>query len=146
MWRGSGRRLTYSIFSSRRRIRISSSGSTLGTAASSRNRHPCRSRRAARPKALRKTDIDWARGRIHVQRTYSEKGGRIEPCKGGEDRWVKASPALLAALRDHLAAMELEGQVKGLDPRAAGPCIPHASGPYHPLRPLPRKRVAAPTE
>ena len=53
-----------------------------------------------------------ARGRIHVQRTYSEKGGRIEPCKDGEDRWVKASPALLTALRDHLAAVELEGQVK----------------------------------
>jgi integrase len=62
--------------------------------------------------ALRTTDIDWTRGRIHVQRTYSEKGGRIEPCKDGEDRWVKASPALLAALREHLAAMELDGQVK----------------------------------
>src|SRR5262249_33163527 len=53
--------------------------------------------------ALLKTDIDWVRGRIHVQRTYSEKGGRIEPCKDGEDRWVKASPTLLAALRDHVA-------------------------------------------
>jgi integrase len=62
--------------------------------------------------ALLKTDVDWIRSRIHVQRTYSEKGGRIEPCKDGEDRWVKTSPSLLAALRDQLAAMELEGQVK----------------------------------
>jgi len=62
--------------------------------------------------ALVRTDIDWARGRIHVQRTYAEKGRRIEPCKDGEDRWVKATPALLDALRDHLAAMEFEGQVK----------------------------------
>jgi integrase len=66
--------------------------------------------------ALYRSDIDWKRGRLHVQRTYSEKGGRIELCKDGEDRWVKASPALLAALRDHVAAMELEGQVKSWSP------------------------------
>ena len=62
--------------------------------------------------ALCRTDIDWTRGRIHVQRTWSEKGGRIEPCKDGDDRWVKASTALLEALREHLATMDLEGQVK----------------------------------
>jgi integrase len=52
--------------------------------------------------ALYKADIDCTRGRLHVQRTFSEKGCRVEPCKDGEDRWVKASPALLAALRDHV--------------------------------------------
>lgn len=62
--------------------------------------------------AFYKTDLDWTRGRLHVQRTWSEKGGRIEPCKNGEDHWVKANPALLTALREHLAGMELEGQVK----------------------------------
>jgi integrase len=62
--------------------------------------------------ALYRTDIDWKRGQLHVQRTWSEKGNRIEACKDGEDRWVKASPALLEALKEHLAAVELEGQVK----------------------------------
>src|SRR5437870_1587438 len=78
--------------------------------------------------ALHKTDIDWTRGRIHVQRTWSEKGGRIEPCKDGEDRWVKASPALLAALRDHLVAMELEGQVKDWTPQQRALVFPTAAG------------------
>lgn len=78
--------------------------------------------------ALYKTDIDWTRGRIHVQRTYSEKGRRIEPCKDGEDRWVKASPALLAALREHVDAMELEGQVKGWTPDQRRLVFPTSSG------------------
>ena len=39
--------------------------------------------------ALYSTDIDWKRGRLHVQRTWSEDGGRIEDCKDGEDRWVR---------------------------------------------------------
>jgi integrase len=60
--------------------------------------------------ALYRSDIDWQHGRLHVQRSFSPKGGRIEACKNGKDRWVKASPALLAALREHLAAMDLEGQ------------------------------------
>jgi integrase len=65
--------------------------------------------------ALERTDIDWRRGRIHVQRTYSEKAGAVLPCKNSESRWVKASPALMDALRAHVAAMELEGQVKEWD-------------------------------
>jgi len=65
--------------------------------------------------ALRKTDIEWRRGRIHVQRTFSEKASAILPCKNSEDRWVKASPALLAALRAQVDAMDLEGQVKEWD-------------------------------
>lgn len=66
--------------------------------------------------ALYKTDIDWRRGRIQVQRTYSEKAGRIEAPKDGEGRSVKASPALLEALRAHVTAMELEAQVKAWTP------------------------------
>lgn len=78
--------------------------------------------------ALHKTDIDWTRGRLHVQRTWSEKGGRIEPCKDGEDRWVKASPALLAALRDHVARVELEGQVKNWTPEQRQLVFPTTAG------------------
>jgi hypothetical protein len=66
--------------------------------------------------ALFRSDIDWGRGRLHVQRTWSEKGGRIEDCKDGDDRWVKiASPAALEALRGHCEAMDLEAQVRGWD-------------------------------
>ena len=83
------------------------------------------------------TDIDWVRGRIHVQRTYSEKGGRIEPCKNGEDRWVKASPTLISVLRDHLAAMELEGQVKDWTREQRQLVFPDDGGANHPVQPLP---------
>jgi integrase len=31
--------------------------------------------------ALYRSDIDWKRGRIHVQRTWSRKGRRVEGCK-----------------------------------------------------------------
>jgi len=78
--------------------------------------------------ALLRTDIDWSRGRLHVQRTWSSKSGRVEPCKNGKDRWVKASPALLAALREHLAAMELEGQVKGWTPEQRALVFPGVEG------------------
>ena len=45
--------------------------------------------------ALACQDIDWARARVHVARTWSEGGGRIEACKDGEDRWVKLPPATM---------------------------------------------------
>jgi len=61
---------------------------------------------------LVKSDIDWPRQRVHVQRTWSEDGGRIEPCKDGEDRWVKLTPATMAALRAHCESMDLEGSLK----------------------------------
>jgi integrase len=32
--------------------------------------------------ALRRSDIDWQRGRLHVTRTVSDKGRHIEACKG----------------------------------------------------------------
>ena len=78
--------------------------------------------------AFSKTDIDWRRGRLHVQRTFSEKGNSIQPCKDGEDRWVKASPALLAAIREHLDAVDLEGQVKGWSPEQRQLVFPTPSG------------------
>lgn len=79
--------------------------------------------------ALCKTDIDWRRGRIHVQRTFSEKSNKVEPlCKDGDDRWVKASPALLAALREHIDAVDLEGQVKGWTPEQRQLVFPNKAG------------------
>jgi integrase len=62
--------------------------------------------------ALYKSDIDWKRGRIHVQRTFSEQGNAVLPVKDDDARYVKASSALLAALKAHVEAVELEGQVK----------------------------------
>jgi integrase len=41
---------------------------------------------------------------------------------------VKASSALLAALREHLAAMELEGQVKGWSPEQRALVFPAPAG------------------
>jgi integrase len=66
--------------------------------------------------ALYRTDIDSTRGRLHVQRTFSEKANSIQRWKDGDDRWVKASPALLAALRGHLAADGPRGSGQGVDP------------------------------
>ena len=63
--------------------------------------------------ALRRSDLDWRRERVHVHRTWSEDGGRIELCKDGEDRWVKLPSATLAAVQAHLEAMDLEATVKG---------------------------------
>ncbi len=78
--------------------------------------------------SLHKADIDWRRGRMHVQRTFSEKGNSMQPCKDGEDRWVKASPALLTALREHITAMELEGQVNGWTPEQRQLVFPTTHG------------------
>ncbi len=95
--------------------------------------------------ALYKTDIDWKRSRIHVQRTFSEKAKRIEPPKDSDDRWVTASPALLAALKAHVGAVDLEGQVKDWTAEQRQLVFPfqHAR-PDHALRAVPRERLAAP--
>jgi integrase len=78
--------------------------------------------------ALYKTDIDWKRGRIHVQRTWSDKAGRIEAPKDSEGRYVKASPALLDTLRAHLEAMALEGQVNRWTPEQRQLVFPNKAG------------------
>jgi integrase len=78
--------------------------------------------------ALRRSDIDWQRGYLTVERTVSDKGARIEPCKDGESRRVKASPALLEALRSHVEAMSLEGQVHEWAPEQRALVFPTAYG------------------
>jgi integrase len=54
--------------------------------------------------ALQRGDIDFKRGRLHVQRTVSG-ANEIEAPKDHESRHVKAPKALLAALEAHLWAM-----------------------------------------
>jgi integrase len=78
--------------------------------------------------ALLGPDIDWARERVHVARTWSEGGGRVEPCKDSEDRWVKRPPATMAALRAHLEAKDLEGSVKGWPAAARQLVFPNTVG------------------
>ncbi len=62
--------------------------------------------------ALRRKDVDWTRGRVHVERTWSEDGGRVEATKDGDDRWVTIPEPTLTALRAHCEAMDLAGSVK----------------------------------
>ena len=78
--------------------------------------------------ALSRSDIDWGRERVHVRRTWSEDGGRIESCKDGEDRWVKLPPAAIAALRAHCEAMDLEASLKGWDPDHRQLAFPNSVG------------------
>ena len=76
--------------------------------------------------ALYKTDIDWQRGRLHIQRTVS--AGGMAPCKDNDDRWVKGSKELLRTLRAHVQAMDLEGQVKGWTPEQRRLVFPNKDG------------------
>jgi integrase len=78
--------------------------------------------------ALRRSDIDWRRGYLTVERTVSDKGRSIAACKDHEGRRVKASPALLAALRAHGEAMTLEGQVNGWNPDQRALVFPTSQG------------------
>jgi integrase len=78
--------------------------------------------------ALRASDIDWTRGCLTIARTVSDKGRRIEPCKDHDVRHVKASPALLTALRTHVEGMTLEGQVRRWNPDARGLVFPTTYG------------------
>lgn len=75
--------------------------------------------------ALEWEDIDWRREEITVRRTVSGDG-TIQPPKGGKTRTIKASPALLKALRSHKDSRELEGVVKlkaSAEKRAASPLV-----------------------
>lgn len=78
--------------------------------------------------ALCKTDIDWQRGRLHVQRSFSEKANRIEVYTEAECRFVEASPVLLAALRAHVDAVDRDGAVKGWTPEQRQLVFPNTRG------------------
>jgi integrase len=78
--------------------------------------------------ALRRSDIDWRRGYLTIERTVSDKGHRIEPVKDGEPRRVKMSPALQAALHDHVEAMKLEASVRDWSPEQRALVFPTTYG------------------
>ena len=78
--------------------------------------------------ALRWTDIEWERGWIYVQRTWSDKGQRLEPCKDGEIRKVKVPASLLEALRAHRESIALEGSVKEWTPEQRAIVFPTEAG------------------
>jgi integrase len=78
--------------------------------------------------ALRASDIDFRRGRIRVERTWSDKAGRLEAPKDHEGRFVKASPALLTALRAQLEAVALEGQVQDWSVEQRALVFPNKAG------------------
>ena len=63
-----------------------------------------------------------------MERTWSEDGGRLEPCKDGEDRWVKLPAATLAMLQAHLEAMDLEGSVNRWSPEQRELAFPNTAG------------------
>jgi integrase len=69
------------------------------------------------------------RGRLHVWRTWSEPGSRIEPCKDGEGRWIKVqSPGALEALRAHVDAVRLEAEVRAWPPDRRRLVFPNSVG------------------
>jgi integrase len=76
--------------------------------------------------ALHVTDVDFERGRIHVQRTMS--GRRIAAPKNGRTRYVVMSPVLAKALRAQVEAVTLEGQVKGWGEGARALVFPTVAG------------------
>jgi integrase len=64
--------------------------------------------------ALRKTDVDQDKGRLHVRRAYSTKARRMQPCpKNARERDVVASPALLTALKSQIETVTVDGSIKG---------------------------------
>jgi integrase len=73
------------------------------------------------------TDIDWHKGRLNIQRTISGRN-KLEPPKDHATRWVKASPALLEALRQHVESMALEASVKGWTPEQRQLVFPNPEG------------------
>jgi integrase len=78
--------------------------------------------------ALRRSDIDWRRGYLTIERTVSDKGHRIEPVKDGDPRRVKMSPALQATLHDHVEAMKLEASVRDWSPEQRALVFPTTYG------------------
>jgi len=63
-----------------------------------------------------------------VQRTWSDKGRRLEACKDGEIRKVKVPASLLAALRAQRETMALEGSVKDWTPEQRQLLFPTPAG------------------
>ena len=78
--------------------------------------------------ALEREDIEFKAGVIHVQRTISDKTGKVKVCKDGEDRFVPLSPKLAIWLRRHLEAVDLDGQLGEWGPEARALVFPNTRG------------------
>lgn len=78
--------------------------------------------------ALETTDIDFQKSVLHVQRTVCDKTGRVKLTKDKEDRHVPMSRQLATWLRQHLANVELEGQVRGWDAEQRVLVFPNSRG------------------
>ncbi len=76
---------------------------------------------------LMRSDIDWERARVHVQRTASA-GGTLEPPKNGKSRHVKLSAELLRALRAQVETVALEAGVKEWTPEEKQLIFPNTKG------------------
>jgi hypothetical protein len=64
------------------------------------------------------------RRRIHVQRTWSESGGRVERCKDGEDRWVTVPVSTIRGTAGSLGSDGPRSDGQRVDARAAPADLP----------------------
>ena len=78
--------------------------------------------------ALERTDLDFKKATIHVQRSACGKTGRAAVPTDKEDRYVPMSRRLAACLRQHLEAMDLEAQLNGCDADARALVFPNSVG------------------
>ena len=78
--------------------------------------------------ALEREDIEFKAAVIHLQRTISDKTGKVKVCKDGEDRFVPLSPRLAIWRRRHLEAVDLDGQLGEWAPEARALVFPNTRG------------------
>ena len=97
--------------------------------ARAQGRSSLRGAASASPKRVPKRPLTLGRQRLGRERTFSEKGGSIEECKDGDDRWVDIkNSGLLVVLREQIEAMELEAQLHGWTPEQRRLVFPTATG------------------
>lgn len=73
-------------------------------------------------------DILWAKGVIHLQRTWSSEARVVKDLKDHEDRYVPMARQLADWLRAHLEAMDLEGQMHRWTPEQRRLVFPNQAG------------------
>jgi len=59
--------------------------------------------------ALERGDIEWSRGTVFVQRTWSEKAKAVGPLKDADKRRVPLTRELRRALQQHIDLLDAEG-------------------------------------
>jgi len=93
--------------------------------------------------ALRASDIDFRRGRIRVERTWSDKAGRLEAPKDHEGALRQGEPRAAHGPPRSARGSGAGGPGAGLERGATGPGVPEQGRPDHAVQQLPRGRVAA---